>query len=259
MRRIGEDRVTLARLGTLRIWLARAEREWAFACEFGESRDLMDIAQVPEDVVPSGLEWSDMVFGEAPRDYAFKACVLERPAVVKADRPISIPPGHKGTFYVKFPVIVSVTLNVGKKEVLLGKILSAPLCDTWFGEVTAGEYCYALPEPASLDVGSLRAQPNEIVCPIEIDNNSQEVVTLKKFCLRPDQLTIFSGNTHMWSSPVNVHCEDLFKSSGVRYSQQQPETRENLVELVKREKRDETSLQRLGITSSFSKDLVLEN
>lgn len=259
MRRIGEDRVTLARLGTLRIWLARAEQEWAFSSEFGESKDLMDIAQVPEDVVPSHLEWTDMVFSEAPRDYAFKACALERPVVVKTDRPISIPPGQKGIFYAKFPVIVSVTLNVGKKAVDMGKILSESLCDTWFGEVTAGEYCYALPEPASLDLESLHAQPNEVVCPIEIDNNSQDVVTLKKFCLRPDQLTIFCGNSHLWSSPVKVQCEDLFKSTSVRYSTRQPETEENLVELVKRRKRDESGLQRLGLSSSFSGDLVLGN
>lgn len=259
MRRIGEDRVTLARLGTLRIWLARAEQEWAFAYEFGESKDLMDIAQVPEDVVPSHLEWSDMVFGEAPRDYSFKAIVPERPLVVKTGRPVSIPPGQKGVFYAKFPIMVAMTLNVGKKEVILGKILSESLCDTWFGEVIAGEYCYALPEPAALDVESLHAQPNEVVCPIEVDNNSSSTVTLKKFCLRPDQLTVFSGGSHLWSSRVKVKCEDLFKSSSVSYSTGQPDTEENLVEIIKPNKREETGLQRLGLSSSFGGDLVLEN
>jgi hypothetical protein len=259
MRRIGEDRVTLSRLGILRIWLARAGREWAFAHEFGESRDLMDIAQVPEDVVPSRLDWAKMVFEDAPRDYTFKACAPERPVVVKIGRSISIPSGQKGVFYAKFPVVVALTLNVGKKDVELGKILSAPLCDTWFGSMTAGDYCYALPEPASLDLDGLKAQPNEIVCPIEIANNSEEVVTMKKFCLRPDQLTLYCGNTHLWSSPVRVQCENLFKSSSVRYSRKQPETEDNLVELAKRKKREESGLQRLGLTSSFSKDLVLEN
>ena len=51
-RRIGEDQVSLARLGPLRLWLARAEKEWGFALEYGESVDVLDLTLVPEDVVP---------------------------------------------------------------------------------------------------------------------------------------------------------------------------------------------------------------
>jgi hypothetical protein len=257
-RRIGEDRVTLARLGQLRIWLARAEREWAIAHEFGESEDLMDIAQVPEDVVPSKLSWSDMVFPEAPRDFSFHACSPDRPVVVKPDRPIAIPPGHKGTFYAKFPVSVLIALNIGKKEVSLGNILSSALCDTWFGSMTEGDYCFALPHPATLDVEGLQPRPNEVVCPIEIDNNSDGTVIMEKFCLRTGQLRLFSGNTHLWSTGVRIQCEDLFRSISVRYSGKKPETGENLVEVSGARKKEETGLQRLGFATSFSKDLVLK-
>ena len=52
VRRMGEDRVTLTRVGRLRLWLARAEKEWGYAWYHGEEAGLMDMAQVPEDVVP---------------------------------------------------------------------------------------------------------------------------------------------------------------------------------------------------------------
>ena len=256
VRRIGENRVTLARLGPLRLWLARAEMEWAFAFEYGDPSSIMDLAQVPEDVVPEGLTWKNIIFQEAPREYALQASLPDRPVVVKPAYPVSIPAGEAGSFYVLIPVFIRIALQAGRKEILLGSVPSRALSDTWFGTPTEGTLCYSLPLPAERDLESMEPLPHHVVCPLEVQNRSDEDLVFEKLCLRPRYVGLYSGNSHLWSSLVRIHHEGLFKSTTIRYAAGVPDREPNLLEILKPEKREDKGLQRLTFGSTFNRDII---
>lgn len=256
VRRIGEDRVTLARLGPLRLWLARAEKEWGFGLHYGEDDHLMDLAMVPEDVVPDDLEWVHMLFLKAPREYRFEAAVPDRPVVIRPPHPVTIPPGDSGEFFASLPVFVKIVLIRGKTEQELGTISSERLSSSWFGDPKTGELCYTGPEPASLELEALSPEPHHIVCPVTVENRSDQTVLLEKLCLRPDHITLFCGETHLWGSAIRIEHEQGFSSTAVRYAREAPPLEGGLVEVAKPRKRTSKVLQHLSLNASFSNDIV---
>ncbi|MGC9450066.1 MAG: DUF432 domain-containing protein [Oceanipulchritudo sp.] len=257
VRRIGEDRVTLARLGPLRLWLARADKEWGFAVEHGEPSTIMDLAQVPEDVVPHELAWTNMLFEQAPREFSLRPAVPDRPLMVKPEHPVAIPPRESGTFFALIPVFIEIVLQRGKEDLVMGTVSSRVLSDTWFGSPTVGDLCYSLPTLASINLAALDPKPHDIVCPLEIHNRSEEMLHLEKLCLRPGYVGLYCGASHLWSSVVHIHHEGLFKSATIRYSGRQPSFEEGLIEITKPQKREEKGLHRLTFGGGFSRDLVL--
>lgn len=255
-RRIGEDRVTLARLGALRLWLARAEQEWGFAYEHAELSQILDIAQVPEDVVPSNLQWRHTLFGTAPREFILRPAVPDRSVVVKPAYPVLIPEGESGTFYILMPVFIRIIVSRGKEELELGIIPSRLLSDTWFGTPTEGEFCYSLPFSAERDITLLNMLPHHIVCQVEIENHSSENLSFEKLCFRPQYIGLFCGDQHLWSSQVRIQHEGYFKGAQVKYQATPPDLEKDLLPLAKPVKKEERGLSRLTFSSGFSRDIV---
>lgn len=253
---MGEDRVTMVRLGPLRLWMARAEREWGFAFEHGDGTDVQDIAQIPEDVVPSGLNWTKVLFEKAPREYQLRPAVPDRPVVVKPTFPVLIPEGEYGTFYCLLPCFVKILVSEGKKENELITLASRKLSDTWFGTPTDGELCYSLPFTAERDLADLKPLPHHIICPIEVHNRSEEGLVFEKLCFRPRYIGIYCGDSRLWSSRVNITHEGSYKGTTVRYRNAPPDGEPNLVQISKPLKREERGLSRLTFGSGFGKDII---
>lgn len=248
--------MTLARLGPLRLWLARADKEWGYAVEYGESSQVLDISQVPEDVVPQQLNWINTLFDSAPREYLLRPTVPDRPVVVKPKYPVIIPQGQSGRFYVLLPIFIKAILIDKEKEIDLGTVASRKLSDTWFGITTEGEFCYSLPYPAELDLQLVRPRPHHILCPIVIKNHSHEALKFEKLCFRPQYLGLYCGDTHVWSSLVQVVHEGSFKGVAVNYTTQAPEGEDNLLLLAAPLRREERGLSRLTFGSGFKRDVI---
>ncbi|NBD38497.1 MAG: hypothetical protein GVY10_08010 [Verrucomicrobia bacterium] len=254
-RRIGEDRVTLARLGPLRLWLARAEKEWGFAREQGDLSHILDIAQVPEDVIPDRLEWTTILFREAPREFRLQAVVPDRPLVVKPVHPVTFPAGECGVFYVFLPVFLELVFITREREHVVATIPANPLSDTWFGTAKEGEFCYSLPFPASRDLASAEIYPHHIVCPVEIENRSAENLVFAKLCLRPRHLSLYCGQRFLWSSRVEVSNEHRSKRSILRYPRGAPAQESGLILLNSPQEKPEKNLQLFSFGNAFRDDI----
>lgn len=256
-RRIGEDRVTLARLGPLRLWLARAEMEWGYAEEQGELSHVVDIAQVPEDVLPDELDWTTVLFRTAPREFQLRPVVPDRPVVIKPLHPVTLPAGEAGRFFALIPVFVELVFTDGGSEHLLGTVASRILSDTWFGTPTEGEFAYSIPFPASRDFEELERYPHHIICPVEIENHSRDHLVFEKICLRPAYLSLYCGAENLWSNPVEVRNESRGRRSLVRYPHRPPEEAGDVTEVAVPQERAEKGLQRFTFGNAFSKDILL--
>ena len=257
VRRIGEDRVTLVRLGPLRLWLARAEKEWGIAYERGEADGVRDIAQVPGEVVPDNLDWANMLFTAAPREFCVRAAVPDRPVVVKPAHPVTIPQGESGYFFVPVPVFLEIVVLSGRKEVQLATISTQSLSDTWFGSVTEGDLCYSVPVAAGMEFENLEAHAHHIIFPVEVSNHSDENLVVEKLCLRTAYATLFCGMDHLWGSTVKIRHEGGFKGTSIRYSSEIPKFESGLNEVSKPRMREERGLYRLTFSSAFQNDLII--
>lgn len=256
-RRIGEDRVTLARLGPLRLWLARAEKEWGYAVEYGELSHVLDIAQVPEDVLPETLDWTTVLFRTAPREFQLRPTVPDRPVVIKPLHGVTLPAGESSRFYALMPVFLELVFTEGRTEHVLGTLPSRVLSDTWFGTAQEGEFAYSIPFPATRDFGELERYPHHIICTVEIENHAKDHLAFEKICLRPQYLGLYCGSENVWSSPVEVRNESRSRTTTVRYPKKAPEEAGDLTEVAGPKERAEKGLQRFTFGNAFSKDLQL--
>ncbi len=255
-RRIGEDQVSLARLGPLRLWLARAEKEWGFAVEYGETVDVLDLTLVPEDVVPGGLGWNKTLFSGAPREFLLRPSVPDRALLVKPGYPVLIPGRESGIFYISIPVFVTIAIANKGREHVIGTLPSRKLSDSWFGGPTSGEYCYSLPFSSERDFEALDPKPNEIICPVEILNDSEDDLVFEKFCFRPKFLGIYSGDRNLWTKRVSIRYEGSFRGSEIRYNNSLPEEETNLLEITKPQMQAEKRFRPLTFSSGFGRDII---
>lgn len=256
-RRIGENRVSLVRLGPLKLWVSRNDGEWAYACEYGDVSDVQDIAQVPFDVIPEGLEWTRTVFNAAPREVHFQPAVPDRPLVAKPGQPVVIPVGETGLFYVLMPVFLSIVVDEDGKEVNLGTVPSRQLSDTWFGGPTEGAFCYSLPFAAERDIEALNPFPHHVVCPVQIRNMSDEALVFEKLCLRPDYVSLYCGNRHLWSSKACIRHEGSFMGTRISYEGPEAEMEADALKVASPLKTAEKGLHRLTFQSGFKHDFII--
>ena len=110
--------------------------------------------------------------------------------------------------------------------------------------------------PATMDRESIAFSPHQIVCPLAIQNRSDEVLVFEKLCLRPRHLGLYSGSTHLWSSIVRIQHEGIFMSTNVRYTADKPDWESGLLEITRPQRREEKGLQRLTFGSAFSRDII---
>ncbi len=232
VRRIGEDRVTLARLGPLRLWLARADKEWGFASHYGEDAELMDFAQVPEDVVPEDLKWTNVLFRDAPRDYVFEAVAPPKPITIRTTGPIGIPRGESSVFYLAVPVFIRIRVILNGNSQTLGLISSEKLRRSWFGSQADGVSSYANPMELQLDLDRITRKPNQIIYRVEINNCSSKMLSFDKISLNFKKTGLYSGVENLWGSPVQIDYSGQNKECPVTYSDTVPGDEKDLLEVV---------------------------
>lgn len=231
VRRMGEDRVTLTRVGRLRLWLARAEKEWGYAWYHGEEAGLMDMAQVPEDVVPDELEWHRAFYQSAPRDFIFEATMPSQPILARSSVPCVLPAGESVEFTLMVPARLRVTLMAENGKHELVSCPSERMEQAWFGTPVKGRLCQVITIPPANGTDLSSVRPNQIVVPVRILNRSRKAITLGRVALDLDPAGLFSGALHLWSSPVELIVNETAGSVKITYENRAPEQEKELMEL----------------------------
>ena len=216
VRRLAEDRVGLVRLGHLRCWLARAEREWAIGQEAVSDGVAADIAQVPFDVVPADLVWRRTAFAQAPRDFQLVPIVPDRPLVIRTVEEVHLPGRESLTLHATFPLTLEVRVLAGDRTFGLGILDPVPLSDTWIGTPKEGQLGYSIPEPAQVEADSLPLRQDWAAVSVTLQNDSRETLPIGTFALRPMEVQLFSGTDRIYGGTVHIQY-DASGREAVRY------------------------------------------
>lgn len=192
------------KLGLLRVWLKRAERDWYIASSllpFTTRKQLLETWFRPSRRQPPG--WSRWVLESPTNTVTLSPCLPDRSVVVQPDMPMRVPPGQRCLFFVTVPLWIAVT--VGEEErVGLCELATTSLSKTWFGDPTSGELCYALRSRGKRTLEPAARAVHSAVCPVHLSNATAAPLEVQHFCIHSEHLSIYRVPGRMWTDEVEV-------------------------------------------------------
>ena len=130
----------------------------------------------------------------------------DRPAVVVPEVPFHLPPGARARVYVRIPLWARLALADGP-DVTLVEIPSIVMSDTWWGDFVSGELAFWLPTQARRTLSDDVFEPHLVICPLELRNDSDDVLPVERIAVRVAHMTIFQDENGLWANEMRVRYE----------------------------------------------------
>ena len=176
-----------------------------------------------EGADPECIEWKRWLMSRAPETISIRPIMPERPLIVKADQPWTLPPGLTSSFYVSIPLSIHVFVETDGTVLDILKIPSNTLSNTWFGDIFEGELCYAVKTRATRGLDNQVKLPNRAICVFNVHNQTEKPLPIEKICVRPKHLNIYAGNTALWTNSIQVTAEGEDEFGRLKYDSRTPE------------------------------------
>ncbi len=226
------------RLGPLSLWARRRNNEWGIFAERGGSKEL--VQEFAGGTPPrEDAAWKRWAFKQEESAVGLVPTSPDRSVVARPETPLRIPPDNDVLLFVSVPLWLRVFVG-GERRVFLVEEPTRVLSNTWFGEPTEGELCYALKTGASRSLAGVKAGTYRFVCPLLIKNHSAEELNFQKVCLPVPHVQLYRGKTRIWSNRISLSYLGKSQFSAVVFDGEPPEyeeIREKLGEPRIRERR----------------------
>jgi hypothetical protein len=206
---IEPGKIYRADIGPLAVWIRIAQHEWYAAWERSEEavreRQLSATKKGKEQET---LEWSRWISPTGRSEAVLAPVLPERPVVIRPAMSTNLPPGNSALLYVGLPICVRVKTE--PSGVVLCEIPTMILSNTWFGDTVSGELCYSLKSRAVSELSQANPRPHFATCPVLVKNGSSSMLSFERFILHVEHLSLFNGESRLWTNSVTVifHGED---------------------------------------------------
>lgn len=210
--------------GTLRAWALRTEHEWRIAATRQEETSV--IRASTDKPLPAAPAWKRWAFSEEAPEIAAIPAMPDKPLVVRPDAPLRIPPGNEVTFFVSVPVWLRFFVGAEPRRIFLTEEPTVVLSNTWFGEPTMGELCYALKTSASRSLEGIKIGGHRCVCPLLLQNDSDAELPFQKLCIRTLYVNIYQGASRLWSEEIRVSFKGKDQGSEISFGSAAPKFEE---------------------------------
>jgi len=179
-------------VGTLHLTMRRHRNEiWLRS----ERRELADTGDV---------DWERWAVPDDARIH-LRPAAPDRLLVVSHEYPFHLPGKRQARVFVRLPLFVQVRLSSpSMKDVLALDEPSLVLSDTWWGTIESGELAYWLTTKARAEVSDDLFVPHMAICPIQLENESDEALPVDRFSVRALHLSLFRSGIRMWTDEVRV-------------------------------------------------------
>ena len=208
------------RVGELRLWLRHADTEWSVGTLWDTGSERSPV-EVTREEPPPDLNWMRWITGDGDAKAELRPVMPDRPVVVRPEMPVSLLPGQTVSLYVGVPLWVR--LSVGTQPAQLDELPTVKLSNSWFGEPTEGELCYALHTHPDLSPDALCVVPHRAVCAIQVRNASTDTVTFERICVRCQHMGVFRGGQRYWTNALRLSYLGKGEFSRVVYGSSAPE------------------------------------
>ncbi len=219
---ISEGRDGHLTFGPLDLWIRRQRGEWHVA-SFQESDLESRAAYWEEGTAPHDAAWERWIVGGASRSIVIRPLPPDRPIVVRPEMPVCLGPGQSTHFFIGLPLWVEVSAGSPTASEVLCDLPSIRLSNTWFGTPQEGELCYAMRTHAHRHAADLLDRQHRCICPLQVRNSSQEVLSFERICVRCQHLHVYRGPDRFWSNVVRLSYRGRQEWSRVIYGRNPPE------------------------------------
>ncbi|RMF59393.1 MAG: DUF432 domain-containing protein [Calditrichaeota bacterium] len=208
---ISDDQFYYWKIGEANLWIRRDKNEIYIATSHDKNIAAQNIDHMPED-----LEWARFAIKEEIISIELTPAMPDRPLVVKPEASFYLTVGTKRTIYVRIPVWICISIVAKAKNKLLG-IPSVILSNTWFGDLVDGELCYWLSSGARSKIEPDPSRPYMTICPITLQNESDENLLVEKFVVRADNSTLFVYNGQLYTDEILISFKGKDKFSSIAF------------------------------------------
>jgi hypothetical protein len=150
----------------------------------------------------TAVSWTDWTVCTGARGVEILPQLPDRPVLARGDSGFDLPPGETTRVFLRIPLTL-VVKSTGQNVDTLAELPTGSLPPIVFGELEEAESCYLLPTAPSRSVFDDPGR-NEVLAPIQIRNESTEVLTVTQICLRLAHLSIYSSGKDLWTSETLV-------------------------------------------------------
>lgn len=194
---IKEDETISHRIGPLTVFLKKVLNEiW-----IGSARDdKNDGDPLP---LPDKPDWNRMALPEEFSTFSLMPVFPDRPVVADSEFHYRILKNSGARIYTRIPAFVRI-VPADKPDLVLAEIPTVILSETWFGIVTEGELSYALSTTVRRKLVQEMYEPHMVICPVQIENKSDEDLRFEKLCLRVERLSVYIKDDVLWADETSV-------------------------------------------------------
>jgi hypothetical protein len=225
---IKADALYQASFSTLAVWLKRSREDWYLASQRPEKEtEPAPLREVKVAKLRQDLSFSRWVVGQDVSAVQFVPAMPDRSMIVRPAVPLKVPTGKDALFFLSIPVWVRVIAQP-PDGIRLCELPTLILSNTWFGEPTSGELCYALRTRAMRSLGEIAKRPYTAVCPVSIRNRAPKELNFERLCVRVEHLNVYKGRERLWTNELEVRFQGDEHSSQVTIAEGAPRFAEDL-------------------------------
>lgn len=185
--------------GPLTVWIRGQEREMWIA----SVRE--DGAKEPTRSLPDEVSWSRWALPEGCRTLRITPTFPDRPLVVKPEHAFTLVRRASARIYMRVPVWVRIeVVEDGGRRNLLTELPTLVLSETWWGDFQGGELAYWLVTKGRTKVTEDLFVPHLVISAIQLDNLSDDDLTVEKHVLRTEHLSIYEKGGRLWAEEVRI-------------------------------------------------------
>ena len=208
---------------TLTVWLKRSGEDWHLASrESEERRHPVPLREIRGKRVPNDLSFSRWVVGRDATAVRFVPAMPDRPVVVRPASALKVPTDRDALFFTSIPVWIRVTAG-SPESITLCELPSMTLSNTWFGDTTAGELCYALRTRAVRTLEEVETKAYAAICPITVRNRAPRELNFERLCVHVEHLSVYQGPHRLWTNQVEVRFQGEEQSSQITIGREAPD------------------------------------
>ena len=226
-----EDVLYQADFAALTVWLKRSGEDWYLVSRISEKQsNPAALREIRGRRVPRDLDFTRWVVGREADIVQFIPAMPGRPIVVRPASVLKVPADRDALFFTSIPVWVRVIAGA-PGGITLCELPSLILSNTWFGDSTAGELCYALRTRAVRTLEEIETRADSAICPIRVRNLAPRELNFERLCVRVEHLSVFQGPHQLWTNELEVKFQGEEQSSQVTIGRKAPDYTEGLTKV----------------------------
>ncbi|MDN3650463.1 hypothetical protein QWZ13_16260 [Reinekea marina] len=165
---------------------------------------VLEQGKIAPNTLPDDESLCRYLFKATESQIIIQPALADRSITSRPSRPLNIMPGETGRLYVSTPLWFQVTI-APEHDPFFDQPFWRP-SDSWFGPTTIeGEMCYSKHTDARLNLELIERRTHRAITPVNVVNDSNEVLVIDQFNLPVPMLSLFSDRSgYLWTEALTV-------------------------------------------------------